>query len=302
MEKIKNKMKRKCYNIILLAPLALMMSICFVYSIIYGVMGSLGFNKIVGIDEFTFEFYKKLIQTSEFKDSFIYTLKLTFISSLASALISVLILYFIYSNINLKFINNEFFKKVVEIPLLVPYIIGTYMILALLSQRGILSQFVFKIGFINNHEEFPVLTNDKHGVGMICTYIWKSSAFIVAMSVGTLFKVEKKWRDLKKILNISEGQFFRTVVFNILAPGLITSYIIVFTYIFTSFETPYILGVTYPKTLSLYAYELCIHGGLESRGVLMALNVLITFASVGLGGISYFLASKWIKKDIVGWD
>lgn len=289
-------------NLISLTPLVVFMGICFVYSLIYGVSSSLGFNRIVGVDSFTWDFYRKLLISSEFKDSLIYTLKITVIASLSSVGAGVGILYSIYININMKFLNNKLLKSIIESPLLVPYLIGTYMILALLSQRGVISQFLFKTGVITTYEKFPILTNDKAGIGMIFTYIWKTSAFIVAMSLGSLVKIEKKWRDLKKIMNISESQFFRTVIFPILAPGILTSFIIVFTYIFTSFETPYILGITYPKTLSLYAYELSIYGGLESRGVLMALNIVIALIAVILGGLAYFLGGKWIKKESIGWD
>lgn len=287
---------------ILLIPLISLLSGCLLYSIYYIFTSSIGFNRIIGENSFTLDFYYQLIKSKEFQDSFLYTFKLAFYSSCLSLFFSIFLIFILFKNFKDKLINNSVLFRIIQLPLLVPYIIASYMILSFLSQRGVLAQFGIFFNFIETFDQFPIFTNDKKGVGIIVTYIWKTSAFIVTMSFPLVIKSYNKWKDLKIIMNLSDFYFFKEITFSIIFPSILTSFIIVFTFIFTSFETPYILGVTYPEVLAVYSHRIAMRGGIEMRGVLMALNLLMSLISIVLSLLVYIFFKKNIHRNEMGWE
>ncbi|MGL4391929.1 MAG: hypothetical protein ACRCSK_00610, partial [Fusobacteriaceae bacterium] len=240
----------------------------------------------------------------DFKVSLFYTIKISLISSLVSFLLSSLVLFLIYTLFisNNNFEKNKFVLRITELPLLVPYLIASYMMIIFLSSRGVLSSILFHLGIIKSFESFPILTNDKNSIGIIITFVWKTSAFIITSCFPFVLQISNKWKDLKKIYNLSDYKFFTSVILKVISPTLLTSFIIIFTFILTAFETPYLLGVTYPKTLSVFAYDIFILMGFEKHGVLMAINFTIFFMTLLLGGLTYLLARKFILKHKVGWE
>lgn len=298
---LERKTIKQLNNFILLLPL-IIVGILFLYSLCYTLGNSLGYNLPLRKNSFTLEFYKNIFSNNDFKTFFLYTLKLTILSSISSFLFSIFLIFIFYLNIKDKLIKINFFKQLIELPLIVSYLVASYMILTLFSPRGIFSKFFLFLGIIKDYNSFPILTNDKNGLGMIITYVWKSSAFMVAMSIPQVIKIHKKWSDLIKIFNISPWNFYRKVILPLISPILLTSFIIIFSFIFTSFETPYILGITYPKTLAVYSYDLSVQGGLDKRGELMALNISISIITLVLGVLGYITANRMINSKSEGWD
>ncbi|MGL5123356.1 MAG: ABC transporter permease subunit [Fusobacteriaceae bacterium] len=287
-------------KIILIFPLTVV-GLVFFYSLWYALGNSIGYNLPFRENSLTLEFYKNIFCQKDFKNFFFYTVKLTILASGSSLLFSIFLIFIFYLNIKNKLIKSKIFKQIIELPIIVSYLVASYMILSLFSQRGIFSELFLFLGIIKNYNEFPILTNDKNGIGMILTYIWKSSAFIVAMSIPQVIKIHQKWSDLIKVFNLSYWNFYKEVILPLIFPTLLTSFIIVFSFIFTSFETPYILGITYPKTLAVYSYELSVQGGLEKRGELMALNIIITLITLLLAGVGYLVANKVLNSKSERW-
>ncbi|MGL4687197.1 MAG: ABC transporter permease subunit [Fusobacteriaceae bacterium] len=295
------KITKTIKRFILIFPLAAM-GLVFFYSLCYTLGNSIGYNLPLRENSFTLEFYKNIFFQKDFREFFFYTLRLTIIASGSSLIFSIFLIFIFYLNIKNKLIKIKIFKQLIELPLIVSYLVASYMILSLFSQRGIFSKLFLFLGIIKDYNTFPILTNDRNGIGMILTYMWKSSAFIMAMSIPQVIKINKKWSDLIKVFNLSHWNFYREVILPLIFPTLLTSFIIVFSFIFTSFETPYVLGITYPKTLAVYSYELSVQGGLDKRGELMALNMIITLITLLLGSVAYILANRVLNSKSERWE
>src|SRR5690606_37956788 len=115
--------------------------------------------------------------------------------------------------------------------------------------------------------------------------------FMVVMLYPLLLKIEKNWLDVGRVLGASKIAFFKEVVFPMLVDPLKIIIFIVFSYSLLDYEIPYMLGVTYPKTLSVASYQLYMNGALSDRSKALAIYILSTMLVV-LHGIVFYFVTK----------
>ncbi|MGL5176394.1 MAG: ABC transporter permease, partial [Cetobacterium sp.] len=87
----------------------------------------------------------------------------------------------------------------------------------------------------------------------------------------------------------------------LILPNLGVSFFIVLSYLFASFETPYILGVTHPRVLSVLVFDMYAKGSLDLRGKIMVLNILISCISLIFAGAIYFIFKYFTKFEDREW-
>ncbi|MGL5356582.1 MAG: ABC transporter permease [Cetobacterium sp.] len=293
MEKIK--------KLIYILPFSLYISLFFLYGLYYVLMTSLGYNRILADSYFTLDYYKDVLNSKEFYESLIYTIKLNSIAAFISFILTIIILFLIFLSKRKGYFYSEIFQKIIEAPVFVPYLISAYGILLLFMRKGVLNNIFLKFNIIESIDRFPILTNDNLGVGIIVTYIWKALPFMTMMNLPIVFKADKKWDVLGLIYNLTDVQFFRKIILPLVFPSLSLSFFIVLTYLFASFETPYILGVTHPRVLSVLVFDNYAKGSLELRGKIMVMNILISGISLFLGGLICFLLKIFTKFEEREW-
>ncbi|WP_448819918.1 ABC transporter permease [Cetobacterium sp.] len=280
---------------IYIIPFLLYISFFFLYGLYYVLMTSLGYNRILTKSYFTLDYYRDILSSKEFYNSLIYTVKINTISSFLAFILTIVVVFLVFLSKRKGYFYTKFFQKVIEAPVFVPYLVSAYGILLLLMRRGIINNFLLKIGMISSVNQFPILTNDHNGVGIILTYVWKALPFMTMMSLPTVFRIDRKWDSLGKLYNLNNITFFRKIVFPLIFPTLSISFFIVLTYLFAAFETPYILGVTHPRVLSVLVFDTYTKGNLGLRGKIMVMNILISSISLLFGGIMC-LALKFFTK------
>ncbi|MGL5918626.1 MAG: ABC transporter permease [Cetobacterium sp.] len=292
---------RKNKKIILLLPFLLYICLFFIYGIHYALLTSIGYNRILEKSYFTLDYYSEILISSYFYESLIYTVKINTISLFISYFLTMIILFLIFYSKKEDYFYTRMFQKIVEVPVFISYLVSSYGVLIMFMKRGFLNNFLLEINAIESIDNFPILTNDKFGVGIIITYIWKSLPFMVMMSLPIVFRAEKKWNSLGIIYNLSHFQFFKKIILPLVFPSISISFFIVSAYLFASFETPYILGVSYPKVLSVMVFDMYTKGSLELRGQIMAINILISIISLVFSGILYLSLKKISKFNEREW-
>lgn len=227
-----------------------------------------------------FKNYFNVMKEGYFFKELVYTLKINIVSSFIVLIISILLLYLIYSSEKI----GRILERVSNVVLLIPYLIGGYALFLTL-----------------NIEKFPYLVNDDYGIGIVLGYIWKIVPFIITMGLPVLYKEKKRWEKLKKVYNMGNWKFFRYILLPHMVQVLSFSYLIVISYLFTSFEIPYILGISYPKVLAVEILDIYSKGDLDRYGELMAMNSFLALISLGVSFILYLLVKK-VLKFISGWE
>ncbi|CAH2214086.1 ABC transporter permease [Tepidibacter aestuarii] len=290
-------MYQKTRPYLLLLPAIIVTIVLFVSGLIQGFIQSLGIPSIYNMGGITFVYYKELFMSTEFWVSFFMTLKVAIISTVLSALGGTCIVYLLYilkTGVFYKFTSK--FKLLIQIPMLFPYLVYSYIILLIFNRSGWISSVFLKLGIINSINEFPVIVNDEFGIGIILTYVLKTTPFIVLMLYPVILKVESNWLELAYMLGGSRNELFKKVILKMLINPLKISCFIIFSYTFAEFEIPFLLGVTYPKMISVYSYQIYMNSDLIERPKAFAINIIAVLVIIGIGYIFNRLSmQKWRK-------
>ena len=271
---------------LMILPSLVVMGILFMGGLAEGFLESLGLTSFHGVSQFTFKYYERVLKDVDFWKSLFLTFRIAVLSTGIATAVAMILLFFLFL---VRFGKHSFMatyiQRVFQIPMLFPYLVSGYLIFTLFTQSGWFSRLVFHMGFIEEIEQFPILVNDSFGWGIIMAYVWKTAPFIVLMLYPVIMKVKFSWIEAGKVLGANKGQFFIQVVIPLMLSPMKLASFIVFSFTFLAFEIPYLLGVTYPKTLSVYSYQLYMSGNLLDRPQALAVNIfaIIITGFIGLG-------------------
>lgn len=258
-----------------------------------GFLQSLGFIPSLGMNDFTLKYYKQLFRSEDFLRSLMFTLKITLVSSLLSLVLGIMLSYFIFYKSKPKSAN-----LILKIPVITPHLIGAFIIITIFSQGGIISRVLFNLGILKNQLSFPLLSNDTNGIGIILTYLWKEVPFIALVMYNILANTNKDLIMVAKTLGASNKDIFIKILLPLCKKTLISSYIIIFAFSFGSFEVPFLIGPTTPKTLSVIGFLEYTSADLFNRPYAMAINSVLSIISVVLIGFYEYLFRKNLREGV----
>ena len=261
---------------ILIAPATLILLIMGV-GVFTCVLQSLGYFPLIGLDSITLDYYKEILSNKQFIYSLILSLKISIISSLIATVIGVLLAYLMMKN---RVSKLKYF--LLNLPIIVPHIIVVMLAFAIFSKTGIISRLLYNINLINDSSEFLSLVNDKAGIGIIIVYIYKGIPFIAITVFNILKSLDIKLEDVARNLGANKFQIFKLVIIPQIMPTIISSFIVIFAFSFGSFEVPYLIGASNPKTLPVNAYINYINADLSKRPISMAMNTILMGISLVL--------------------
>ncbi len=244
------------------------------------------------------ELWDRVISQGDFVRSLLYTFRISIFSVVNVALLSFLgiyILYLLSTEVSLRKLN--LMKILVISPMYIPYLLGGYMISTLIAPSGVISTIFYKLGWISGINEFPILVSESRGYSIIFTYGWKASPFVILMVYSTILKINKEWLDVARVYGINRTYFFRKVVFPIIFPVYVGALFIVFAHIFASFEVPYLLGVTYPRTLPVLAYVKYARDCIKNYDEVMLINSIIVIVTISIA-FAIFTFNKLFKERV----
>lgn len=290
-------MYQKIKPYILISPAIITIVILFFGGLILGFMQSLGLCSISGNSHFTVNAYKQLLYSIDFFRSLQLTFKIAIISAITSGIISIILIYILFVIEENRM--SKLFRRIFQIPILVPHITAAYLIGLLLMKSGLISSITYGLGITKTMEAFSSIINGLNSFGIIITYIWKETPFIILMLIPVVQRVEDSWLEIARIFGGTKTDFFKEVLLPLLMPTWISSILIVFAFTFSDFEVPYLLGVTYPKFISVFAYDIYFNGELSARPLALAANFILVIITAALGILAYKIIKKWdIKKEM----
>lgn len=168
----------------------------------------------------------------------------------------------------------------VQLNLTIPHIVGAIGLLYLLAQSGAFARLAFTAGLISGPHDFPALTHDPYGVGIILLYVWKELPFITLILLANLQTLGEDHEATARTLGATRWQAFRFVLLPMLMPALVAASALVFAFAFGAYEVPLVLGAHAPKALPLLAWQSYTDTDLATRPEAMAMAVII--ALIGL--------------------
>lgn len=231
--------------------------------------------------------YVRLFEQKSFWDSLTFSLRVSIISTVISLALGMMITKLLYEEL---FKKN--WKQLIWLPMLFPHFIAGYLILLIFAPSGFFSSLVYQLGLINEVTEFPIMVMDRQGIGIILTYIWKEVPFVILMLLPVYAQIDRRYKDVVTTLGGGNWEVFRTVEWPWLFPIVMETGLIVFAFVFATFEVPYLLGATYPKMLPVLAYQWFFEGDWSNRPLAMASMLFITAFIMILSSLFFYLLQK----------
>lgn len=231
--------------------------------------------------------YVRLFEQKSFWDSLTFSLRVSIISTVISLALGIMITKLLYEQL---FKKN--WKQLIWLPMLFPHFIAGYLILLIFAPSGFFSSIVYQLGLINEVTEFPIMVMDRQGIGIMLTYIWKEIPFVILMLLPVYAQIDRRYKDVVTTLGGGNWEVFRTVEWPWLFPIVMETGLIVFAFVFATFEVPYLLGATYPKMLPVLAYQWFFEGNWSNRPLAMASMLLITAFIMIMSSLFFYLLQK----------
>lgn len=254
-----------------------------VFVIYYGLAGglkqSLGYIPGLGKYEITLRYYKELLRDPEFSRSLLFTLRYTVIATALSVALGVLGAQWLRS-----FKKTEPAELIIRIPVVIPFLAASLYTILVFSSTGFIARILNPFGLT-----FQGFTGEENGIGIILTFIWKSTPYVMLTVFALLRKMSGTFEEVSENLGAGKIRTFFTITLPLIKEEVLTVTIILFSFIFGSYEVPMLLGPTSPKAISVFAHHEYLDPLMESRARAMAASLLQTVCGIFIALLLLFL-------------
>jgi len=235
----------------LVAPALIIVLVLFGGGLALGLIQGLGHLPAAGLKSLSFKHFINVLGDPDFLQSLMLTLYVALSSTAIAGAISIATAIFLTSLSE----KNRLIHFIFQIPLTVPHLVIAVAMVFMLAPTGLFSRMLAKLGLIDSSAAFPLLVNDRWGIAMILTYVWKEIPFITLMILSVLRRSGVELLEVGRTLKAGRWQRFRYITLPIISPSLGAACLIVFAYTFGAFEVPFLLGQTYPMMLPVWAFK-----------------------------------------------
>lgn len=254
-----------------LAPALTLLLVLLGASLFYAAAESVGYLSAIGQTQVSFAAYRQtLTPASEFWVSLGFSLWVSLTSTALSSLIALLLAVWLSSR------NQNADTFTLNWNLAFPHLVFAAALLLFLSQSGLLARWAASLGLIAAPDQFPVLVRDRFGIGIILSYIGKEVPFLTLTLLSVLRSQAIGYDVVAENLGASRWQSLRYVTIPQVLPALLAGDLLVFGFIFSSYEVPALLGVGYPRALPVLALRFFLDPDLRARPQGMVISLVIT--------------------------
>ena len=238
-----------------LAPALIIVVVLLGASLAYGVAQSLGLMSVIGQDSISLDAYRNLLTGQgmagrEFWGSLAFSLWVSLVSTLVSSALALLVAVWLSER---RAGNGNMDTLALNWNLAFPHLVWAVALLLFLSQSGLLARWAATLGLIQTPADFPVLVRDRFGIGIILHYVSKEIPFLVLILLAVLRAQPAGYDLVAENLGASRWQRLRLVTLPLVSPALLSGALLVFAFVFSSYEVPALLGVSYPRMLPVLA-------------------------------------------------
>jgi len=278
---------------LLLSPALAVIALLFLGGVLFGVIQSFNYLPLIGEYQLNLDAYVQMLSDRSFVPSLVLSFWIAISATVLSAVLAIAVSLFIRQTSVGRRVGTYLF----QLNLAVPHIVGAVAMLALLSQSGLLSRLTNFIGLTNGPGGFPALTNDRWGISIIAEYVWKEVPFIGVVVLAALAGGTRDYEDVARTLGAGRWQRFLFVILPHIAPGVLSTSIIVFAFSFGAYEVPFLLGQPYPATLSVLAYLNYTDVDLAARSEAQAINALIATIVTILAIAYLWVSNRYVRAE-----
>lgn len=178
-----------------------------------------------------------------------WVILLTFILSLGSTALSVLLSVPLALILREKVRGHRFYRLMVIVPLVIPGLIGALGLLLFWGSRGWFNLFLLQfVPFIQR----PVAVNYTiHG--LIMCYVWLYFPYTCVTTMSALESLDRGIEEAGAVSGATRWQVLRHIVLPLITPGILAGSVLTFMAAFGAFSVPLIAGGNYrPLAVEIY--------------------------------------------------
>lgn len=270
-----------------LAPAVTLLLVLLGASLFYAVAESMGYINAIGQTEVSFDAYRQTFSPdSEFWVSLAFSLWFSLAATALSSVIALALAVWLSERSD----NADTFA--LNWNLAFPHLVFATALLLFLSQSGLLSRWAAALGLLTSPAQFPVLVRDRFGIGIILSYVGKEVPFLTIILLSVLRSQPIPYDVVAENLGASRWQRLRYVTIPQVLSALIAGALLVFGFIFSSYEVPALLGVGYPRALPVLALRFFLQPDLRARSEGMVISLSITLIVMVVAAISLKIGER----------
>lgn len=275
---------------LLLLPALSIIGILFGGGMILALLQSLGFFTLLGSGEWSLDAYQAAFSNSEFWRSLLQSFYIAIVATALSTLLSIALALLLRS-------AGRWATLACQITLPIPHLVGVVGILMLLAPSGLVARVFLSLGWIQSDQDFPLLVNDGASVGVLIHFLWKEIPFITLILLAVLRGLNPAYEQQARALGATPWQCFWNITLPLMKPGILSASLMVFGFIFSSFEVPFLLGAIQSRTLPVYVYRAFTDTDLARRPEAIALG--LTLSAISIAVIALYLWMTAVSRAAI---
>ncbi len=181
--------------------------------------------------------------------------------------------------------------SILQFNLGVPHLVWAVALVAVLSPSGWIARLTAWAGLIDRPNQFPLLVNDRLGLGVILHLVTKEVPFLLLASLPLNGPRLRTSLGQAATLGASPRSQLRHVYLPGVAPAFVPALIAVFAYALGAYEPAAVLGVQQPRTLAVVAVEWFRDPDLRLRDQAFALATIL-LATIAVAGAALLLVTR----------
>ncbi len=270
-----------------LAPALTLISVLLGASLLYAIAESLGLISVLDQSAVSLEAWRKALAfDSEFWVSLVFSLWVSVVSTIIASMLALLVAVWLAE----RRTGSE--TLALNWNLAFPHLVWATALVLFLSQSGLLARWAAALGWITTTDQFPILIRHPLGLGIILHYISKEVPFLALIVLTVLRSQPIGYDVVAENLGASRWQRIRYVTIPQVMPALLAGALLVFGFIFSSYEVPALLGIGYPRALPVLALRFFLDPDLRARPEGMVISLVITLIVVLVALVSLRLGDE----------
>ena len=186
--------------------------------------------------------------------------------------------------------GSKLLLSIIKMPLFIPALVGSFLIINLIDYHGLLNQLLMWMGVISE----PLrMRNDPYGIGVIAIQVWKNVPYQLILMYSALEAIRKDVKDAARNLGAGPISLFKNIILPLSLPNALVAVILVFVKVFNDFAVSSTAGPTYPYSLANLMYTKAYT--FQEWGVSACIGVVMMIVSV-LFVTVYTIIGKKLEK------
>lgn len=279
--------------LLLLTPALLVVGVFFIGGVLQAVLQSLGRQPLLGDTSWSLDAYRAVLTDPAFAASLGLTLRVAGLSTLIATVLGVGLALLVR-----RLGGRTRMTALFHGTLAIPHLVGALSIGLLLAPSGLVSRAAHGLGLVDSARDFPQLTQDAFGWGIIAEYAWKETPFIAVVALAALTRYVTDLEDVSRTLGATRGRRLRAITLPMLAPPVAAASVLVFAFATASYEVPRLLGRPFPAMLSVEAFERYRDPDLLARPEAMAVATVLTLLTVAVAVAYLWLLGLLSRRSL----